>query len=173
MWQWLSSYVAITVAVFIILASVVAFFTVQQNTIRDTEFNQIAKKIADVVDSVSTVNGNTTKSITFETNQSGIPIQKVFYGDIYNINITKNSVILTQKSRTAHVNFRVNVHPWNPVLLNDTAHNYYTDPSELAYRDALKPFISFNSNTIYRVVIERKEISVNYDIQYHTFVYLK
>ncbi|MEM3738854.1 MAG: hypothetical protein QW204_03795, partial [Thermoplasmata archaeon] len=100
MWQWLSSYVAVTVAVFIILASVVAFFTVQQNTIKDTEFSQIARKIADVIDSVSTVNGNTTKYITFETNQSGIPIQKLFYGDIYNINITKNSVILTQKSRT-------------------------------------------------------------------------
>lgn len=164
---------AITVAVFIILASVVAFFTVQQNTIKDAEFSQIAKKIEEVIDSVSTVNGNTTKYITFETNQSGIPIQKLFYGEIYNINITKNAVIIKQKSRTAHVNFRVNVHPWNPSLLNDTAHNYYTDPSELAYRDGLSPYLTFDSNTIYKVVIERKEISVNYDIQYHTFVYLR
>ncbi|MEM3444391.1 MAG: hypothetical protein QW115_00270 [Thermoplasmata archaeon] len=173
MWQWLSSYVAVTVAVFIILASVVAFFTIQQNAIRDTEFSQIARKIADVIDSVSTVNGNTTKNLTFETYQGGVQIPKVFYGEIYFINITKNSVFLSQKSRAAHINFRVNVHPWNPVLLNDSAHNYYTDPSELAYRDSLQPFLAFYSNTTYTVVIERKEISVNYDIQYHTFVYLK
>ncbi len=173
MWQWLSSYVAVTVAVFIILASVVAFFLTQQNTVKNTEFNQIAKKIADVIDSVSTVSGNTTKMITFETNQSGIPIQKVFYGDIYNINITKNSVKLSQKTRTAFVNLRTNVHTWNPALLNDSAHNYYTDPSELEYKDGMNPYLSFNSNTIFKVIIERKEISVNYDVQYHTFVYLK
>lgn len=173
MWQWLSSYVAITIAVFIILASVVAFFTIQHNAIRDAEFSQIAKKIADVVDSVSTVNGNTTKYITFETNQSGIQLPKVFYGEIYLLNFTKNSIYISQKSRSAHINFRVNIHPWNPVLLNDSAHNYFTDPSELAYRDSLQPFLEFYSNTTFRVVIERKEISVNYDIQYHTFVYLK
>lgn len=172
MWQWLSSYVAVTIAVFIILASVVAFFTIQQNTMKDTEFAQIAKKIEEVIDSVSTVNGNTTKYITFETNQSGIPIQKLFYGDIYNINITKTGVIIMQKSRTAHLNFRTSIHPWNSSLLNDSM-DYYTDPSELAYLDNLYPFLNFNSNITSRIVIERKEISVNYDIQYHTFVYLE
>jgi len=173
MWQWLSSYVAITIAVFIILGAVVAFFTVQQNTIKDTEFDQIAQKIADVIDSVSSVNGNTTRIITFETNQNGVPIQKLFYGNIYNINITKTSVILTQNTRTAHKNLRWSVHPWSPALLNDSAHNYYTDPSELSYRDSTLPYLTFSSNTLFKVVIERKEISVNYDIQYHTFIYLR
>ena len=169
MFDWLSSKVAMSVAALIIVASMVAFFSMQRESMHQLEFQNIADTIAKTVNDVSASTASFKKNITFNKDKSGARyIPATFYGKTYLIIFYLDSVDIKQGGLKARASFSKKVHLYNPSTLNNS---YLVSKSELRWRDSGNLTMTLTSGQS-DICLEQKTLCVDGETEFHTFVYL-
>jgi len=176
MLDWLTSKVAMSVAVLILIVSMVGFFAIQRSELEAIEFQNSANTIANAVNEVGRSEANTQLNITFnqvERNTKGnVYINPLFRSRTYDVVIYHNVVNLMQDDKSVTAKFHFNIHPFAPSdcsgLNLDTG---YVPRYQLEDKDESTQHLKTTSG--HDLVIERKLLEVSGHKEYHTFVYLK
>ncbi|MEM3341569.1 MAG: hypothetical protein QW728_02650 [Thermoplasmata archaeon] len=169
MLDWIYSKVAISIAVLVVVATIVAFFTLQRNTIERTELNNIADIIAFNVNLVSKKTDEFITNVTFaEGSPQVVQLPGMYKNEPYNLKIQPDQVVISQGSEQVASSFTAIIHCWNPKLLGQ--YSYYTNETIIWGIDQTHNELSFKSGNDF--LIHQKKLNINGSVVFRTFIYL-
>ncbi len=176
MLDWLTSKVAMSVAVLILIASMIGFFAIQRGELEAIEFQNSANTIANAINEVGRSEANTTLNITFnqvEKNSKGnIYINPLFRSRTFDVYIYHNNIYLIQDDKQVSAKFHFDIHPFAPSdCSNLNLDTGYVPRYQLEDKDQSTSYHKTVSG--HDLVIERKLLEVSGHKEYHTFVYEK
>ena len=169
MLDWIYSKVAISIAVLVVVATIVGFFTLQRASIEKNELNSIADIIAFHVNLVSKKTDEFITNVTFDEGSSEVvKIPAMYKNNPYNLKIHPDQVVLSQSDETVTSTFISIIHCWNPKLLGQ--YSYYTNETIIQGIDMTHHELNFESG--HDFVIHQKKLNINGSAAFRTFVYL-
>ncbi len=159
--DWLASKIGTLIAIGVITGFILALFAWQHGVIVDREGQAVADNIADNIDSLAGLNAEIRLNKTFGNEASQLPY--FINGNDYEINITKNMVIIIQEERQwiSHFIEPIICQNLTNTSFNLTTYNSLIIDNSYTNIEAGEPFY-----------IERMAISIDGDNQYITQIYL-
>jgi hypothetical protein len=111
MLEWFSSKMAVAVAAMLLLSSVTAYFTIQKDSIRRTEIENVAHGIAEFANAVFDLTGEAEFVVACD-GEAGLIVPGEVGGSPYEIHLRRDSVIIVQGSMTAVGHWTGDLHFW-------------------------------------------------------------
>lgn len=168
--DWIYSKVAISIAVLVILAVIVGFFSLQQNAIEKAELGNMAKIIAFNVNEVSKKTDDLRTNVTFDEGRENVTVKLpgLIRNEKYTLTMRPDNVFIQQGDYGVSADFIAIVHPWNPVKLGQ--YSYYTNETIIASLDQANNQLKFDSG--HDFYIHQKKLNINGSAAFKTFIYL-
>ena len=159
--DWLASKIGTLIAIGVITGFILALFAWQHGVIVDREGQAVADNIADNIDSLAGLNAAIKLNTTFGNEGGQLPY--TINGEDYEINITKNMVIIIQGQKQWISHF---IEPVICQDLTDVSFNYTT------YNSLIIDNNYINIEVGEPFYIERQGISIDGDNKYVIQIYL-
>jgi hypothetical protein len=167
MLEFLSSKVVSAVAVLVLVASALGFFSIERGAMEEGHFRDMCQSLGGAMDTLSTVNSGMQFNVTFSDEKAGLRLDGSFRNIGYEVEIRPGQVIFRQEGLTAVHALAQNVHVWDPRLVwNGTA---YVSAGGLAILDKDHPVLRTRSGNDF--LIERMLVVVSGMPAYRTFVH--
>ena len=163
MLEFVISKMAMMIAAIIILSSVLGIYTLQREQAKDLELRNIADKIADAIDDLNSLQGETKVNVTFERGKEGVYVKPSVKGKNYEIMIAQYKVMISQNHKRSISNLMGPTHSWEPLS------NSYT-LTQIEEIDGTNRTLELKSGKDFK--IERKLIEISGENEYRTFVYV-
>ncbi len=167
--DWLYSKITVVIVVFILIAFFLGFFKWHTNNIAMEELQNISDEVAGQIDFITSIDGETQITVTFDDMGEGVRIPTTISNKPYTLNITTDLIFAEWKGAAVASPLTFpdgegdKLHFWHPEK------NIYTR----AEVEGLDNGIFWNEfESGYDFVIERKLLEVSAFNDYHTFVYL-
>jgi hypothetical protein len=135
----------------------------QRDEAKDQELRNIALKLTDAISEMNSVLGETTLNVTFKEGNKDLFIPPTVDDKKYEIRITRYEVLIKQEDRINLESFIGNIHLWKP----EKQLYEFTEIHDLDEKNKELRVVSYED-----FGMERKEIVVDGEIEYMTFVYL-
>jgi hypothetical protein len=162
--EWLSSKVAVAIAVVVIIASVAGYFAMQRDTFSESEVDDVAFSLARWLEAFSMLGGQVQSNVTF-TEWGSLELPAAVDGQTVVVNVTLNSVIVTCGGYIVVEEYSAPVHLWEPV-------NRTTNVTAIADMDLAHGWTGNVSHPA-ELTVERKELRVAGQMQLLTFCYVE
>lgn len=162
--EWLSTKVAVGVAVLVVTASVVGYFAYQRSLSQDSEVADAAEALARYVETFAALGGEVRTTVSVgEGGNYALPA--AIGGEAVQFNISRSLVVVTRGGLTAAEPHSVpQIHIWQ-------FQNHSINSSEMAALDLAHPWTgAVSGGGVF--VLERREVRVSGDDQLLTFCYV-
>ncbi|MFH0816033.1 MAG: hypothetical protein V1934_04375 [Methanobacteriota archaeon] len=161
--EWLSSKVAMAVAVLVITGSVLGYYAYQRSSSYEGEVAEVARSMARWIESFSAANGEIRSNITFD-GWGNLKLPESINGNPVSVNLSRNNVIVTCGKYVVLEEHTVpTIHLWEP-------QNRSMNTSAIALMDIVNPWTG-NVSSPGKLVLERHSIIVSGAEQLFTFCY--
>lgn len=188
--DWLTTQIAVGLGAIILMGAIIGYYTVQMDNSQTDEAKEILRALANKIESLGSINGNTTQVVTFDEDLSS----KYYYlkptiGDSQysiqfyldgrqneTVGIYKNTYRIEINiegggNNRPSCNVNTNLHLWQP------AEDYYSvadfnknDLDRTSYGN-VKPELELKSGSLRVFNITRKMISISGDADFFTFIF--
>ncbi len=162
--EWLSSKVAVAIAVVVVMASVLGYFAMQRDTFSEAEVADVAFSTARMIETYSSAAGRVVQTISVGEGGSLMELPAAIDGHPLSVNITKNDVIVKCGEYTVIESYSAPIHLWNP------EENLTFNSSTVALLDLQNSWTGEVSSPGV-LTLDRKDIRVSGDVMRMTFCY--